>query len=92
MVVVVSNNPICREMLGMGSVLANLPYLQATTNGANNAALKNKKEEPAPEPTPLEKMLQNAGPVREDGSDKFFGLENVWPTPSIVSLFLSRIY
>lgn len=27
--------------------------------------------------TPLEKMLQNAGPVRADGTDKFFGLENV---------------
>lgn len=35
-----------------------------------------KKEEPAPELTPLEKMLQNAGPLRQDGSDKFFGLEN----------------
>ncbi|KAK3382342.1 hypothetical protein B0T24DRAFT_8426 [Lasiosphaeria ovina] len=42
----------------------------------SNAAPKNKKEEPAPELTPLEKLLQNAGPVREDGSDKFFGLEN----------------
>ncbi|KAI1859004.1 hypothetical protein JX265_004611 [Neoarthrinium moseri] len=28
-----------------------------------------KKEEPPPEATPLEKMLQNAGPVRQDGSD-----------------------
>ncbi|KAK7970036.1 hypothetical protein PG996_001526 [Apiospora saccharicola] len=35
-----------------------------------------KKEEPPPELTPLEKMLQNAGPVREDGTDKFYGLEN----------------
>lgn len=26
-------------------------------------------------------MLQNAGPVRGDGSDKFFGLENVRITP-----------
>lgn len=75
----------------MGSFLANLPYLQATTNGANNAALKNKKEEPAPEPTPLEKMLQNAGPVREDGSDKFFGLENVWP-PRTSSPSFFRLY
>ena len=25
----------------------------------------------------LEKMLQNAGPIRDDGTDKFFGLENV---------------
>ncbi|KAK3942170.1 hypothetical protein QBC46DRAFT_82438 [Diplogelasinospora grovesii] len=42
----------------------------------NSASSRNKKEEPAPELTPLEKILQNAGPIREDGSDKFFGLEN----------------
>ncbi|KAB5579874.1 ubiquitin carboxyl-terminal hydrolase [Coniochaeta sp. 2T2.1] len=46
------------------------------TGTAGSASPKNKKEEPAPELTPLEKILQNAGPVREDGSDKFFGLEN----------------
>lgn len=39
--------------------------------------MQKKKEEPPPEVTPLEKMLQNVGPVRSDGSDKFFGLENV---------------
>lgn len=39
--------------------------------------LKAKKDEPPVELTPLEKMLQNAGPLRVDGSDKFFGLENV---------------
>ncbi|KUI57226.1 putative ubiquitin carboxyl-terminal hydrolase creB [Cytospora mali] len=38
--------------------------------------LKSKKDEPPQELTPLEKLLQNAGPLREDGSDKFFGLEN----------------
>lgn len=27
--------------------------------------------------TPLEKMLLDAGPLRDDGSDKFWGLENV---------------
>lgn len=27
--------------------------------------------------SPLEKMLQDSGPVRADGSDKFFGMENV---------------
>jgi hypothetical protein len=27
--------------------------------------------------TPLEKMLQDMGSIREDGSDKFFGMENV---------------
>ncbi|KAH8891921.1 cysteine proteinase [Thozetella sp. PMI_491] len=46
------------------------------SNATNNASPKNKKEEPAPELTPLEKMLQNAGAIRDDGTDKFFGLEN----------------
>ncbi|KAF1840589.1 cysteine proteinase [Cucurbitaria berberidis CBS 394.84] len=36
-----------------------------------------KKDPNAPEPTPLEKLLVNAGPLRSDGSDKFFGFENM---------------
>ncbi|KAE8383569.1 putative ubiquitin carboxyl-terminal hydrolase creB [Aspergillus bertholletiae] len=35
-----------------------------------------KKEPPMPPMTPLEKMLQDMGAIREDGSDKFFGMEN----------------
>jgi ubiquitin carboxyl-terminal hydrolase 9/13 len=50
--------------------------------------VQKKKEEPVLELTPLEKMLQNAGPVRKDGSDKFFGLENV-SLPALV-LYSSR--
>ncbi|KAK4136717.1 cysteine proteinase [Trichocladium antarcticum] len=42
----------------------------------NGASTKNKKEEPPLDLTPVERLLHNAGPVREDGSDKFFGLEN----------------
>ena len=38
-----------------------------------------KKDPNAPEVTPLEKLLLNAGPLRGDGSDKFFGFENVSP-------------
>ena len=49
---------------------------------ASAVSPKAKKEEPAPELTPLEKMLQNAGPLRTDGSDKFFGMENVCSNPS----------
>ncbi|KAF3016135.1 hypothetical protein E8E14_007427 [Neopestalotiopsis sp. 37M] len=45
-----------------------------SANGSKD--VQKKKEEPPPELTPLEKMLQNAGPVRSDGSDKYFGLEN----------------
>lgn len=40
-----------------------------------------KKDPNAPLPTPLEKHLVDAvGPVRPDGSDKFFGFENVRTT------------
>jgi len=43
---------------------------------AKDAQKKKEKEEAEPEATPLEKMLVTAGAVREDGSDKFFGMEN----------------
>jgi len=36
-----------------------------------------KKDPNAPQPTALEKLLADAGPIKEDGSDKFFGMENV---------------
>lgn len=49
---------------------------QGTSTTPNNASPKAKKDEPTQELTPLEKMLQNAA-AREDGTDKFFGLENV---------------
>ena len=58
--------------------------MQGPTNpgSAASPSTKHKKDaEPEPEITPLQKMLQNAGPIREDGSDKFFGMENVCPTP-----------
>jgi ubiquitin carboxyl-terminal hydrolase 9/13 len=49
--------------------------------GITSSSSKNKKDaEPEPDLTPLQKMLQNAGPIRSDGSDKFFGMENVCPT------------
>ncbi|KAI5867075.1 cysteine proteinase [Durotheca rogersii] len=47
----------------------------SATSPAGKDAQK-KKDEAAPEVTPLEKMLQNAGALRQDGSDKFFGMEN----------------
>jgi ubiquitin carboxyl-terminal hydrolase 9/13 len=55
--------------------------VQAGTGSNASTPSKPKKgdkdAEPEPEMTPLVKMLQNAGPVRPDGSDKFFGFENV---------------
>ncbi|KAH6604696.1 ubiquitin hydrolase [Trichoderma cornu-damae] len=50
--------------------------LQPSTAQTAKEAVPKKKDEIAPELTPLEKMLQNAGPLREDGTDKFFGFEN----------------
>lgn len=50
---------------------------QGASTATRDPTLKSKKDDPPQESTPLEKLLQNAGPLREDGSDKFFGLENV---------------
>ena len=41
-----------------------------------------KKDPNAQQQTPLEKLLLDAGPLRNDGSDKFFGMENVSGCPS----------
>lgn len=53
-----------------------LTPLQAPASPATGHPVA-KKDPNAPEPTPLEKLLVNAGPLRGDGSDKFFGFENV---------------
>ncbi|KAJ6014479.1 hypothetical protein N7540_009070 [Penicillium herquei] len=49
-------------------------------NGATNTpspAPPNPKKDPQPpQISPLEKRLQDMGPIRVDGSDKFFGMEN----------------
>lgn len=66
------------------------------SNTANNVSPNKKKDEVAPELTPLEKMLQNAGPIRDDGTDKFLGLENFGNTcycNSIVqALYFSEVF
>ncbi|KAF2707506.1 cysteine proteinase [Pleomassaria siparia CBS 279.74] len=49
-----------------------------TSPASNNTAAK--KDPNAPQPTPLEKLLADAGPIRGDGSDKFFGFENFGST------------
>ncbi|KAL8830510.1 MAG: hypothetical protein Q9191_001383 [Dirinaria sp. TL-2023a] len=44
--------------------------------GASSPNPSTKKDPNAVPLTPLEKMLLDAGPLRDDGSDKFWGLEN----------------
>lgn len=53
-----------------------LPHAKGPTNPTTGSSPA-KKDPNAPQPTPLEKLLSDAGPIRDDGSDKFFGLENV---------------
>ncbi|KAL1984117.1 hypothetical protein VTN96DRAFT_9617 [Rasamsonia emersonii] len=59
----------------MGSFFKNLRGNAGPSAPASGASPP-KKDLHAPPMTPLEKMLQDSGPVRKDGSDKFFGMEN----------------
>ncbi|MCJ1391729.1 hypothetical protein MMC18_004594 [Xylographa bjoerkii] len=47
-----------------------------TSSNPTTSSSPAKKDANQPQPTPLEKLLQEAGPLRNDGSDKFFGMEN----------------
>ena len=46
------------------------------TSGPLPGSAPSKKDPNAPQPTALERHLLDAGPLKEDGSDKFWGLEN----------------
>ncbi|PHH80779.1 hypothetical protein CDD83_3671 [Cordyceps sp. RAO-2017] len=68
----------------------------ASPNPSSRDAQPKKKDETVVDATPLERMLQNAGPLRQDGSDRFFGFENFGNTcycNSIVqALFYSDLF
>ncbi|KAI1261754.1 cysteine proteinase [Xylariaceae sp. FL1019] len=66
-----------------------MPHSSANPSGKD--AVK-KKEEPPPEVTALERMLQNAGSIRPDGSDKFFGMENFGNTCYCNSIVQALFY
>ncbi|RMD42129.1 hypothetical protein DV735_g2974, partial [Chaetothyriales sp. CBS 134920] len=48
----------------------------ASATSPNAGTSPRAKDPNAPPTTPLERMLANAGPIRNDGSDKFWGMEN----------------
>ncbi|KAL8783364.1 MAG: hypothetical protein Q9213_004683 [Squamulea squamosa] len=58
----------------MASLLAKIRSSTAASPSTGSSTTK--KDSNAPSLTPLEKHLLDAGPIREDGSDKFFGMEN----------------
>ncbi|KAI1653051.1 cysteine proteinase [Daldinia decipiens] len=60
----------------MASFLNKWKTSGATASSSAGKDGPKKKEETPLEVTPLERMLQNAGAPRQDGSDKFFGMEN----------------
>ena len=49
------------------------------------------KKDLAPQISPLEKRLQDLGAIRDDGSDKFFGMENVSVRPRFTSDTLTML-
>lgn len=54
--------------------------LKSNTDSRNASATspaKSKADASATQITPLQRMLESAGPLRNDGSDKFWGMENV---------------
>ncbi|KAL7896337.1 hypothetical protein HDV63DRAFT_246261 [Trichoderma sp. SZMC 28014] len=83
-------------MAGFFNKIKSASTLQPSTAQTTKDVVPKKKDEIVPELTPLEKMLQNAGPLREDGTDKFFGFENFGNTcycNSIVqALFYSDLF
>ncbi|MCJ1477580.1 hypothetical protein MMC13_006253 [Lambiella insularis] len=63
------------DVLASRGRFANVELCTQTSN-PNAGSSPAKRDPNQPLQTPLEKLLQDAGPVRSDGSDKFFGMEN----------------
>ncbi|KAI1499209.1 hypothetical protein F5X99DRAFT_391114 [Biscogniauxia marginata] len=76
----------------MGSFLYKWKPGSAAASSPSSKDAQKKKEEPVLELTPLEKVLQNAGPLRQDGSDKFFGMENFGNTCYCNSILQALYY
>ncbi|KAL8890983.1 MAG: hypothetical protein Q9215_001905 [Flavoplaca cf. flavocitrina] len=59
----------------MASLLAKIRSSTAASQASGSSTPK--KDPNATLLTPLERHLRDAGPIQDDGSDKFFGMENV---------------
>ncbi|KAL9629346.1 MAG: hypothetical protein Q9204_005323 [Flavoplaca sp. TL-2023a] len=63
----------------MASLLAKI---RSSTAASQSSGSSTPKKDPNAIPlTPLERHLRDAGPIQDDGSDKFFGMENVLSYP-----------
>lgn len=61
----------------MASFFGKLKSNTDSRNASTTSPAKVKPDLNALPITPLQRMLENAGPLRSDGSDKFWGMENV---------------
>ncbi|KAK8125864.1 uncharacterized protein PG998_001623 [Apiospora kogelbergensis] len=75
----------------MTSLLSRFKTSAAGDAKAAGKDAQKKKEEPPPELTPLEKLLQNAGPVREDGSDKFL-VWKIYCNSMVQALYYTTVF
>ncbi|KAI9852451.1 MAG: hypothetical protein M1824_001905 [Vezdaea acicularis] len=58
-----------------------LPRFEQTGSTSPSAgSIPAKKDPLGPQQTPIERALKDAGPLRDDGSDKFWGMENFGST------------
>ncbi|KAK5101281.1 hypothetical protein LTS08_004888 [Lithohypha guttulata] len=76
----------------MASFFGKLKSNTDSRNASTTSPAKVKPDLNALPITPLQRMLENAGPLRSDGSDKFWGMENFGNTCYCNSIMQSLYY